>query len=162
MPTPPVRRRTSPVTPQSLNTTATALIAIGLVVIFMAWFGAASVDRSPAQMPYLISGGLTGLLFAIAGFNLLRVHEARKDTQRIIDKLDEVLGGARAPAHHQPGDATVGADDLVIVGNERFHRPDCRVVAAHGSPADAVPAQVAHARGLAPCRVCRPVPEAVG
>ena len=37
------------------------LCGLGLLLVFMGWNGAASVDRVPSQFPYLISGGCAGL-----------------------------------------------------------------------------------------------------
>ena len=33
----------------------------GFFLIFLGWNGAASNDREPAQIPYVISGGIAGL-----------------------------------------------------------------------------------------------------
>ena len=39
------------------------LCALGFLLVFLGWNGAASVDRIQSQFPYLISGGIAGLCF---------------------------------------------------------------------------------------------------
>lgn len=68
--------------------TTIALVLGGFGAIFLAWNGAAGEDHVPAQLPYLISGGLAGLVLAAAGLTLLRNFEARRDSLRVEGRLD--------------------------------------------------------------------------
>ena len=49
----------------------------GFFLIFLGWNGAASNDREPAQIPYLISGGIGGLGLVVVGSALIVAHSLR-------------------------------------------------------------------------------------
>ncbi len=46
---------------------------LGFIVIAIAWNGAAGVDYTQGQVPYLISGGLGGLCLVVVGAALVVV-----------------------------------------------------------------------------------------
>jgi uncharacterized membrane protein len=69
---------------------AVGLAAIGFLLIVLGWNGAASLDRVPGQMPYLISGGVAGLGLVFTGLVLALVQESRRNTSLMLAKLDEV------------------------------------------------------------------------
>lgn len=50
---------------------AASLWLLALFVVFLTWNGAAERTQVAAQIPYLVSGGLTVLLFTIAGAAVL-------------------------------------------------------------------------------------------
>jgi hypothetical protein len=81
----------------------------GFLVIFLGWNGAAGVDRVPAQMPYLISGGFAGLALVVVGVGLLVVQSNRADRaalQATIRELRDALGqGLAQGAAPPPGDS---------------------------------------------------------
>lgn len=134
--------------------TAVALIVVGFGLIFLAWNGAAGRPATPAQMPYLISGGLGGLGLIAAGLVLVRVQEGRKDTALVLAKLDTLLAvldrqSLGPTAVPEPG---AGA---VVAGRSSFHRPECRMVQGRDNLQHMAP-EVAEDRGLEACRVCRP------
>lgn len=107
------------------------LCAVGFLLVFLGWNGAASVDRIPSQFPYLISGGIAGLCFVVLGVGMLVVQNQRADRaalQATLRELQESLEraglaqgtnghrkafvkpGPRPPAGSAAGSAT--ADDL--------------------------------------------------
>ena len=100
--------------PKAPTWTAIVLVLLGLFTIFLAWNGAAGIPLTQAQLPYLISGGLTGVCLVGAGLSLLRTFEARRDAAAIVARLEQVqraveaLGGA-APAVVDPTAAVAGA-----------------------------------------------------
>ena len=51
----------------------------GFFLIFLGWNGAASHDREPAQIPYVISGGIAGLGLVVLGAALIVAHSLRTD-----------------------------------------------------------------------------------
>jgi hypothetical protein len=57
-----------------------ALVAVGFAVIGLAWNGAASSNSLPAQMPYLLSGGIPGLGMIVLGGTVLLVQLQRRLT----------------------------------------------------------------------------------
>lgn len=78
---------------------------LGLVAIFVGWWGASGTAYPAEQLPYVISGGILGLGLIIAGaalfvrysmtrymrFWLLRmVYEERSQTDRTVEALDRV------------------------------------------------------------------------
>lgn len=92
--------------PNATTWTAVSLIALGMIMIFLAWNGAAGEDAAVdlrAQFPYLLSGGLFGLALIAAGLVLVRVYEARRDTREIVRHLQQLteaverLGVAAVP-----------------------------------------------------------------
>jgi len=70
------------------------LCALGFLLVFLGWNGAASVDRIPSQFPYLLSGGIAGLCFVVLGVGMLVVQNQRADRaalQATLRELQEAL-----------------------------------------------------------------------
>jgi hypothetical protein len=86
-----------------------AYCIVGFFLIFLGWNGAASYDREPAQIPYLISGGLGGLALVVVGSALIVVHSLRADRvelQGAIEDLPAAMGSTGAP-----GGSELAADE---------------------------------------------------
>jgi hypothetical protein len=66
------------------------LCALGFLLVFLGWNGAASVDRIPSQFPYLISGGIAGLCFVVLGVGMLVVQNQRADRAALQATLREL------------------------------------------------------------------------
>jgi hypothetical protein len=66
------------------------LCAVGFLLVFLGWNGAASVDRVPSQFPYLISGGVAGLCFVVLGVGMLVVQNQRADRAALQATLREL------------------------------------------------------------------------
>ena len=62
----------------------------GFFLIFLGWNGAASNDREPAQIPYLISGGIGGLGLVVVGSALIVAHSLRADRVELRGAIDEL------------------------------------------------------------------------
>jgi len=141
----------------------------GFVAIFLGWNGAASYDRVPAQFPWLISGGVTGLALVFIGGALLIVENNRRDRATLMVLLEEV----RAALEHAPSTAAasngfarpsqpvagIGADmvsaDMVIAGSSSYHDQGCRLVADRPD-LDPISLDDAEERELTACRICNP------
>jgi hypothetical protein len=131
-------------------------IAAGLLVIGLAWNGAASVDFVSGQVPYLLSGGAVGLGLIVLGAALLIVQNSRHDRSLIeaqlkelntaISRLANAVGGGGPGGHN-------GASQ-VVMGRSSYHRPDCRL--AQGKDLPVATIEAAEEEGLAPCRICTP------
>ena len=70
------------------------LCALGFLIVFLGWNGAASSDRLPSQFPYLLSGGVLGLCFVVLGVGMLVVQNQRADRaalQATLRELQEAL-----------------------------------------------------------------------
>jgi hypothetical protein len=140
-------------------------ITIGLLLIGLAWNGAAGVDFVSGQIPYLLSGGALGLALVGLGVGMIVVQNSRKDRSLIeaqlrdlntaISRLTAALGGAGSlnGGSRVPG-AGAAAPAPVVIGRTSFHRPDCRLVQGKDMPQATV--EAAMAQGLSPCRICNP------
>ncbi|HVE93744.1 MAG TPA: hypothetical protein VNB24_02400 [Acidimicrobiales bacterium] len=133
--------------------------AVGFLVILKAWDGAAGLDYSQGQLPYLLSGGGIGVGLIIIGAAVLVSDSHRRDRVALEAKLDELLLALDRPAAPAPTAAvattTRTTRGMVIAGRSSFHKPNCRLVAGRDdgeqmSKTDAVDA------GLTACRVCNP------
>ena len=66
------------------------LCAVGFILVFLGWNGAASSDRLPSQFPYLLSGGIAGLCFVVVGVGMLVVQNQRADRAALQATLREL------------------------------------------------------------------------
>ncbi len=84
----------------------TGLCGAGVLLVFLGWNGAASVDRIEAQFPYLISGGIAGLSLIVMGIGLIVVQNQRADRAELQKTLRELqsalLGEDPADAGYEP------------------------------------------------------------
>ena len=156
----------NPQSSKAATYTAIALVAAGLVLVFLAWNGAAELDFTQGQIPYLISGGLTGVILAVAGLTLVRVQESRRDAKLLAAKLDAVIEALHehataasavpaGPAH----DRTANLNGHVVAGKSTYHLPTCRVVDGRLQDFRFVEPKQADQMGLSPCRICKPAYE---
>jgi hypothetical protein len=135
---------------------AVGLAAVGFLLIVLGWNGAASLDRVPGQMPYLISGGVAGLGLVLTGLVLALVQELRKNTAVTVAKLDEIADKIAAAGVGSGGPTAVPNDgSAVVAGRTTYHRPDCNLVEGR-SDLQPMGTETAVDRGLAPCRICEP------
>ncbi len=134
-----------------------ALVAVGFALIFLAWNGAAGLDFVEGQVPYVISGGLTGLALIGTGLTVAVVQSQRRAALSITERLDELVEAVRAMG----GDAATGPtlvpdESMVIAGRGSFHLPSCRLVQERDD-LQPMSRTAAEQRGLTPCRICQPV-----
>lgn len=140
--------------------TGIGLAVLGFLLLFLGWNGAASYDRVPAQIPYVISGGLAGLSVMVLAGAMLVVQAQRDDRAAMLNSLAELTEAVERlslAASSSGAGATVALggveDGLVIAGPGSFHRPGCRLLEGRGA-LPAVTVEAAQERGLAPCRAC--------
>ena len=155
----------------------------GALFVLIGYFGISDEAIVAKQLPYLISGGIGGILLAILGAYFMGIEELRRDSGRLdrierqieelhralldrpdapaVDDPTEVLarlGPAGANGSHRTGD---GADDragdhvLVVEAGESFHRAGCAL--ATGKQVTQLRLEAATEQGLHPCPVCEPV-----
>ena len=74
-----------------------AVAAVGFVLIAFAWGAVAGETNVALQMPYLVSGGITGLALVMVGLTVISVAARRRDavlreqqTQLLADALREL------------------------------------------------------------------------
>lgn len=134
--------------------------AIGLLIIGLAWNGAASIDFVSGQIPYLLSGGAFGLGLIMIGGALIVVQNSRRDRAMLETQLRELnaavvrLSATVGESSNGRPDGSRGPIGTVVVGPTSFHRPDCRLV--QGKDLPSMSATAALEADLAPCRICNP------
>ena len=139
------------------------LVPAGVVIILIAWYGAAHTRYVQQQIPYLVSGAFIGLGCMVLGGLLYWAHwlyriydqadlnheemmKAFEQTLRVVaDRL--TTSGGQGPG----AGAGVGGFVATATGSV-YHVPSCPVVAHHGeglrSPG---PDELA---AMEPCRIC--------
>jgi hypothetical protein len=144
---------------------ALLVIGIGLLLIGLGWNGMAGsggeingVPNLNAQLPWLVSGGILGLALVVFGAALLVAHNARADRMQLEAKLGEILESLSrppAPAASTSARSAGRSGGGLRAGATAFHRADCRLVDGRDD-LESVTRKGAEARGLRPCRVCKP------
>lgn len=141
----------------------------GALLVLIGYLGISGEAVVAKQLPYLISGGIGGILLAILGAYFLSIEELRRDGGR-LDRMERQLEELHRALLERP-DAPPVADPtlmtapavsanghapvLVVEAGESFHRAGCALVAGKSS-AELDPA-TASGQGLHPCPVCEPV-----
>lgn len=132
-------------------------LIIGFLLIGLGWNGAASVDFTQGQIPYLISGGLIGLgmVFFSAAALIVQVMKRGQAQQNAelaaIHRTLERLAGTIS----LQGNGEVTNGELVVAGSSSFHLPNCRTVGGRTNM-PRIPREEAVSEGLEPCRICNP------
>jgi hypothetical protein len=170
-----LRRRTRLVaTERWLLVAGSVMVPLGGILVILGWFGASHTGRLFEQIPYMISGGLFGLVLVIAGgfcyfgYWLSRmVSDERQQSNQLLEALVRIEGHLANGSNGQ-AKATASASARAPLSSTRpefvatttgslYHRPDCQVVADR--PADELRSVRAGARGRSPCRMCLPSEE---
>ena len=107
--------------PPTMTYIGIAVAAVGFVVIMFAWGEVAALTTVPEQMPYLLSGGLTGLGLILTGLTLVNVNAKRQDTSardRQLGQVREVMIEIRALLA-EPGRGADATDQIPPVSADR-------------------------------------------
>ena len=143
-----------------LFTVGAILMPLGLIAIFLGWYGVAHTKYQYDQLPYVVSGGLLGLaLVFLGGFLyfgawLARIGtEQRESARQLTDAMLLLVG-------KQNGVTTVDRElddasgaELVLAGNgSTVHRRDCPLI----NHRDDLRPLTGNENDLGTCRVCRP------
>lgn len=86
-----------------------ALATLGFVLIAFTWGRVAGLDSVALQLPYVVSGGLTGLGLLIIGATAVNIHAKRRegaDRDRQAQQLLEILERLAALTDPSPGPAS--------------------------------------------------------
>lgn len=138
------------------------LIGLGGVAIVLGYLGVSREALVAKQIPYLVSGGITGMVLVAVGAFFLGTEDLRKQLLRLdrieeqVDELHAVLLTRRdSPTRTRNG---AGSGELLAVeGGSTYHRATCQMVAGKGN-VEAVTARTIARRGLKPCGICEPEP----
>ncbi|MFN2539422.1 MAG: hypothetical protein ABR549_14905 [Mycobacteriales bacterium] len=150
---------------QVLAVASAVLLPLGLALILLGWYGAAHTPYLFEQVPYLISGGLLGLGFAVVGglvyfssWVARGAAEQQRQNEAVAALLTDIreelrLGSGRpAPSRAAAGGGNGSAPFVATAKGAMLHRPDCAVVAGRTD----LRAVAAAGDGLAPCTLCNP------
>ncbi|HWC38456.1 MAG TPA: hypothetical protein VG476_07995 [Acidimicrobiales bacterium] len=179
-----LRRRTKLVaTERWLLVAGSVMAPLGGFLVILGWFGASHTGHLFEQIPYMISGGLFGLVLVIAGgfcyfgYWLARlVSEEGQQNTRLLETLERIEGhlanGSSAP-NGRPGNepqtpsarrggarpplSSTRPEFVATLTGTLYHRPDCMVVADRS--AEDLRSVRAGAKGRSPCRMCLPPDE---
>ncbi len=153
------------------------LLALGALFILLGWIGVSGEAVVGKQIPYVVSGGIGGVLLAIVGAYFLGTEELRKDSgrldrlERMVDELHDVLlqrtdlpvdvREAVDKALMERGSANGASPDgvpssfVAINGGTTYHRPGCAMVEGKAGASVMAPSTV-RKRNLEPCPLCEP------
>ncbi len=140
-----------------------ALCAIGGIVLYLGYDGAATHALVQAQMPYVISGGLFGAALLVIGTVVIGLHVLLRvqadlrtelaETRRSMEEVAEAI--ARTSVLGSALKVTTNGTVMVARGGSSYHRADCKLVTRAGG-AKPIPREEAAQAGLVPCRICKP------
>jgi hypothetical protein len=145
-------------------------VGVGALLILLGWIGVSGEAIVAKQIPYVVSGGIGGVLLAVIGAYFLGTEELRKDGGR-LDRLEQMVEQLHAalldrPDAPQPqptatasGNGAAPARVVAVRGGETFHAASCAMAA--GKESEELTVDLATERGLSPCPLCQPTPEAV-
>jgi uncharacterized membrane protein len=140
------------------------LMPLGIVAIFVAWYGVAHSHYEYDQLTYIVSGGVLGVALVLLGGFLYfgawlakMANDQKESTRQLADSL-LVLADAvgRGPAQPTGAGAAVAADagavPVLAGGGSTVHRRDCALIAHRDDLRPLTGAET----DLGTCRVCRP------
>ena len=146
------------------------LMPLGIVVILIAWYGAAHASHVQQQIPYLVSGAFIGLGLMIVGALLYWAHwlyriydQADLHHQDMLRQQDEhmrapieAVSGAKGNGNGARASRAKPATTFVATGSgTNFHRPDCPVVSRSRRNVRSVSTR--DVERMQPCRICDPL-----
>ena len=124
------------------------LIAAGVALLVVGWYGISGESVVAKQLPYLASATIPGAALLVSG--LLMTARARPD-QRERQLLADLRAALLEPTPQPPAPETDGL--WATSKGQTYHRAGCLLAQHDATPV--TPAQVRE-RGLQPCPVCEP------
>ena len=162
-----LRRRTGAMpTEKWLAIAGGVLMPLGVILVLIGWYGASHTTRLFEEIPYLISGGMLGMLLAILGaafyfgYWLTRLVSGQRQMVELMARMEARIAGAvGAETNGHAGDSTAAAatpETLVATRTgTMFHRTDCPVVAGRSDKELRI--ITLPATGMSPCKLCAPL-----
>lgn len=134
---------------------------LGLVFIFLGWYGASHTPNLYEQIPYSISGGMLGLGLVFSGgfayfayWMTQLVRATRRDTaetRAVLERIESLLSGG-ANASSMISELVPAQTYVSTAKGTLYHRPDCASVAGRKGLKKINAATTT----LQPCRICNP------
>ena len=159
------------------------LVGLGAIAILIGYFGVSDRVLVAEQIPYLVSGGIGGMVLVIIGGVLLATQDVRRDAERLddlersmiemqvmLDDLHRVLLRPAGAVDNRPAPAVAGASSgaktatrvnrngdrvYVVAGGTTFHQDGCEVLDGKDDVSAIAPSS-ARRRQLTPCLLCEP------
>jgi hypothetical protein len=131
------------------------LAGLGALALFLGWWGVSGQALTSKQLPYVVSGGLTGVALVILAGVFLATDDVRQQLSRLdrlerkVDDLYALFVAADTPVEQ------VDAHLVALPSGASFHRADCALVAGKQGVTEVDDTAIAE-RGLRACRVCDP------
>jgi hypothetical protein len=144
------------------------LAGLGALALLLGWYGVSGQALTAKQLPYLVSGGLTGIGLLVIAAVFLATEDVRRQLDRLgeverkVDALYALFAADISDAASTEATAAAAVvsrpatDALVALpAGTSYHRAGCALVAnkANAQPVDAA---TVTERGLTPCRICDP------
>lgn len=126
------------------------------VALFLGWYGVSGTPVPAKQLPYLVSGGLTGvalMVLAAAAFATGDVRRRLADLDRVERKIDSLYALLTEELAAVPAAEPGGL--VALDRGTSYHLAGCRLVTGKPAARPVAPEDVA-TRGLRPCRLCDP------
>lgn len=76
--------------PRALLYAGIGLVVLGLVAFAFTWGRVAGLTSVPLQLPYMVSGGLTGLAFVLIGITLVNVQVKLNEEAKRTRQLSQI------------------------------------------------------------------------
>ena len=130
------------------------LALLGALALFLGWYGVSGTAVPAKQLPYLVSGGLTGVALVVLAAAFFAADDVRRrfaHLERVERKVDELYALLTEADDEPPSTGAYVAVD----GGASFHLPSCRLVLGKDTAHELDRREVLTS-GLAPCRVCDP------
>ena len=126
------------------------LAALGLLSLLLGWLGVSREPITAKQLPYLVSGGLTGVALVILAAVFLATDDVRRQLRQ-VGALERRIDALCALLLENP--AADAGPLVALPTGTAYHLPTCPLVVGKDNVVDAASVT---ARRLAPCRVCEP------
>jgi hypothetical protein len=164
-----LRRRTGMVpTDRWLAVAGGVLMPLGVVLVLAGWYGASHTTRLFEEIPYLITGGMLGIVLSAIGaalyfgYWLTRLVAGDRQIVEVLSRIEARLdasesNGRGASAGGARTSAAAGAAGSFVATRTgtMFHRPECPVVADR--PDKELRRITLPASGMSPCKLCAPL-----
>ncbi|HEY2814737.1 MAG TPA: hypothetical protein VGJ03_14830 [Acidimicrobiales bacterium] len=98
------------------------LLGLGGVFILMGWIGVSGETIVAKQIPYVVSGGIAGVVLAIIGAYFLGTEELRKDSGR-LDRLERMVDELHATLLQQTTAGAVARPNASVNGSSSSASP---------------------------------------
>jgi hypothetical protein len=138
-------------------------VGLGLLALFLGWYGASGTPIVAKQVPYLASDGVLAIVLIAIGNRVFLINDLRRDSGR-LDRLEEMVSElhavllARSDAVPEAAvngrSRSTGKPFRAVARGTSYHRPDCSMVASKDT--EGITNGDVISRGLRPCRLCEP------